>query len=249
MPPRTRTRSGTSRPSVRLIDRRTFLRNVWAYESGQHVSFIGPTGSGKTRLALQLLAVSATEDLQAYVTVMKARDKTLGDFLRGHDRWRRVLNFPPPPVVPGMTKPVGYLVWPHHTKDPEGDDRRHEEIFHRMHRALYVQGDNIIFDDEVVSLVREMNMKADLTRIWTKGRSIGCGLWAATQRPAMVPLEMYDQAQHLFLANIKDKRSQDRFGEISGVDPELVVTVVRALPKWHWLYIRQEEGEMCVVGP
>jgi hypothetical protein len=249
MPPRTRTRSAMPRQSVKLIDRRRFLRQVWAYEGGQHVSFIGPTGAGKTRLALDLLAVTASEELPAYVTVMKAKDKTLGDFLRTHDRWKRVLNFPPPPVLPGVTKPVGYLVWPHHTNDPEADDVRHEEIFHRMHRQLYVKGDNIVFDDEVVSLVREMNMKSDLTRIWTKGRSIGSGLWAATQRPAMVPLEMYDQAQHLFLANIKDKRSQDRFGEISGVDPELVVAVVRKLPRFHWLYIRQEAGEMCVVGP
>lgn len=243
------TRSGTPQQSVKLIDRRRFLERMWSYRAGQHVSFIGPTGSGKTYLALQLLARSVSEDLSGYVTVMKARDKTMGDFLRTHDRWRRVLNFPPPPHVPGTTRPVGYAVWPHHTNDPEADDVRHEEIFHRMHRQLYVKGDNIIFDDEVVSLVREMNMKADLTRIWTKGRSIGSGLWGATQRPAMVPLEMYDQAQHLFLANIKDKRSQDRFGEISGVDPELVVSVVRQLPQHHWLYIRQEEGSMCVVGP
>lgn len=249
MPPRTRTRSGTPAQSVKLIDRKTFLDRVWSYRSGQHVSFIGPTGSGKTYLALQLLAKSATEDLPAYVTVMKARDKTMNDFLRAHERWKRILNYPPPPVMPGVTKPVGYAVWPHHTNNPEADDVRHEEIFHRMHRQLYVKGDNIIFDDEVVSLVREMAMKPDLTRIWTKGRSIGCGLWGATQRPAMVPLEMYDQAQHLFLANIKDKRSQDRFGEISGVDPEIVVSVVRQLPKHHWLYIRQEEGSMCVVGP
>jgi energy-coupling factor transporter ATP-binding protein EcfA2 len=224
---------------------------VWTYRGGEHVSFIGPTGSGKTHLALQLLARSASERLPAYVTVMKARDKTLNSFLASHDRWKRILNYPPPPVerLPGVTKPVGYLVWPVHTNDPEGDDRRHAEIFHRMHRQLYVKGDNIVFDDEVVSLVREMGMKPDLTRIWTKGRSIGSGLWAATQRPAMVPLEMYDQAQHLFLGNIKDKRSQDRFGEISGVDPELVVAVVRKLPKFHSLYVRQEEGTMCVVGP
>jgi hypothetical protein len=219
------------------------------YKGGQHVSFIAKTGAGKTRLALELLAVSATEELPAYVTVMKARDKTLGQFLVRHDRWKRVLNFPPPPVIPGMTKPVGYLVWPHHTNDPEGDDVRHQEIFHRMHRQLYVKGDCIIFDDEVVSLVREMNLKPDLTRIWTKGRSIGVGEWSATQRPAQVPLEMYDQATHLFLGMIKDKRAQDRFGEIAGVDPEIVVQVVSQLPPFHWLYINQETGAMCVVGP
>lgn len=237
------------RQSVKLYPRATFLTDVWAYKAGEHVSFIGPTGSGKTFLALQLLARSAREDLPAYITVMKARDKTLGDFLRTHDRWKRTLTYPPPPVVPGMKRPVGWVVWPHHTNDPEADEVRHEQIFHRMHRQLYVKGDNIIFDDEVVSLVREMDMKKNLTRIWTKGRSIGSGLWGATQRPAMVPLEMYDQAQHLFLGNIKDKRSQDRFGEISGVDPDLVVSVVQRLPKYHWLYIRQEEGVMCVIGP
>lgn len=246
-----RTRAPRAAParSVQLVDRRRFLASMWSYRAGEHVSFIGPTGSGKTYLALQLLARSVSDDLTGYITVMKARDKTVGDFLRQHDRWKRTLTFPPPPRPPGMTRPRGWVVWPHHTNDPEADEVRHEQIFHDMHRKLYVKGDNIIFDDEVVSLVREMDMKRDLTRIWTKGRSIGSGLWGATQRPAMVPLEMYDQAAHLFLANIKDKRSQDRFGEISGVDPELVVEVVKRLPKHHWLYIRQEAGEMCVVGP
>lgn len=244
-----RTAKQPPRQSVKLIPRHRFLTDIWRYKPGEHVSFIGPTGSGKTFLALQLLARSVREDLPGYITVMKARDKTVGEFLKAHEGWRRTLTFPPPPTVPGVKKPVGWAVWPHHTNDPEADEVRHEAIFHRMHRQLYVKGDNIIFDDEVVSLVREMDMKRDLTRIWTKGRSIGSGLWGATQRPAMVPLEMYDQAQHLFLGNIKDKRSQDRFGEISGVDPELVVQVVRALPKFHWLYIRQEEGLMCVIGP
>lgn len=237
------------RQSVRLYPRTRFLTEVWSYKAGEHVSFIGPTGSGKTYLALQLLARSAGEDLPGYITVMKARDKTVGDFLRTHEGWKRTLTFPPPPVVPGMKKPRGWAVWPHHTNDPEADDIRHAQIFDRMHRQLYVKGDNIIFDDEVVSLVREMDQKKNLTRIWTKGRSIGSGLWGATQRPAMVPLEMYDQAQHLFLGNIKDKRSQDRFGEISGVDPDLVVSVVQRLPQFHWLYIRQESGQMCVIGP
>lgn len=231
--------------SVRLIDRKRFLQSVWTYHAGEHVSFIGPTGSGKTHLALPLLARSVSEDLPGYVTVMKPRDKTVGQFLVRH-KWRRVLTYPPPPSPKG--RPPGYVVWPHHTNDPEADEIRHEEIFRRMHRQLYVRGDAIIFDDEAVSLVREMNLKPDLVRIWTKGRSINCGLWAATQRPSLVPLEMYDQAEHLFLAHDPDKRNQDRFGEIGGVDPDLIVQVVRALPKWHWLYIRRSDRRMCVVS-
>jgi hypothetical protein len=188
-----------------------------------------------------------SDELPGYLTVMKPRDKTVGEFLRTHpDTWKRVITFPPTPSL--GKKPQGYVVWPHHTKDPVGDEARHAEIFRTMHRQLYVRGDCIIADDEAVSLVREMKMGPDLIRIWTKGRSIGCGLWAATQRPAMVPLEMYDQAAHLFLAHDPDKRSQERFSEIGGVDPDLVVAVVKDLPRFHWLYIRRRDRAMCVVG-
>jgi hypothetical protein len=118
-----------------------------------------------------------------------------------------------------------------------------------MHRDLYVKGNAIIFDDEAVSLVREMDLKTDLVRIWTKGRSVDCGLWAATQRPSLVPLEMYDQATHLFLAYDPDERNQKRFAEIGGVDPDLVAHVVARLPRFHWLYIRRSDRKLCVVGP
>ncbi|NUR38819.1 MAG: hypothetical protein HOV73_01865 [Streptomyces sp.] len=197
---------------------------------------------------LPLLAKSVREDLPGYLTVMKPRDKTVGEFLAAHkDTWKRTLTFPPPPVV--GKRPLGWVVWPHHTNNPEADEERHRDIFLGLHRQLYVKGDCIICDDEAVSLVREMKMGPALVRIWTKGRSIGTGLWAATQRPAMVPLEMYDMAEHLFLAHDPDKRNRERFAEIGGVDPELVMSVVEHLPKFHWLYIRRSDRSMCVVGP
>ena len=235
---------------MKLIPRRRFLTDIWAYEAGEHVSFIGPTGSGKTHLALPLLARSVTEDVKGYVTVMKPRDKTVGAFMARH-KWKRILNYPPPPSAKKVIgeAPPGYVVWPVHSQNPELDEVRHEGIFRKMHRDLYVKGDAIIFDDEAVSLVREMDLKPDLVRIWTKGRSVGCGLWAATQRPSLVPLEMYDQATHLFLAYDPDERNQKRFAEIGGVNPDLVADVVARLPKYHWLYIRRSDRTLCVVGP
>lgn len=244
---RTQTRSATPRQSVKLIDRKHFIERHWRYRAGEHVSFIGPTGSGKTYLMLPLLAKSVSEELPGFLTVMKPRDKTVGDFLKAHEGWKRILTYPPPPSI--GKKPVGYVVWPHHTNNPVADEERHKQIFSDLHRDRYVKGDCIICDDEAVSLVREMKLGPDLIRIWTKGRSIGAGEWAATQRPAMVPLEMYDMAEHLFLAYDPDKRNRDRFAEIGGVDPEVIAAVVEVLPKFHWLYIRRSDRTMCVVGP
>jgi energy-coupling factor transporter ATP-binding protein EcfA2 len=237
-------------PALRLVPRTRFQTEVWQYKTGQHVSFIGPTGAGKTHLALPLLARSVNEERKGFVTVMKPRDKTVGQFMVRH-HWKRILNYPPPPSAAKVVgeAPPGYIVWPNHTTNPELDEVRHEAIFRKMHRDLYVKGDAIIFDDEAVSLVREMDLKPDLVRIWTKGRSVGCGLWAATQRPSLVPLEMYDQAEHLFLAYDPDERNQKRFGEIGGVNPDLVTHVVARLPRFHWLYIRRSDRTMCVVGP
>jgi len=101
----------------------------------------------------------------------------------------------------------------------------------------------------VQGLVEEMGLTRDLIRIWARGASHGCGMWAATQRPYMAPQHMYSQAEHLFIAYTPDKRDQDRFAEIGGVDPDFVKEIVHRLPRYHWLYIKRSERVMCVVGP
>lgn len=243
MPPRSRS---VPRVQLRLIPRRTFLADYWTYEAGDHVSFIGPTGSGKTFLANPLLARSVSEDLPGFVLVMKRRDATVSRFMERYG-WRRSVTYPIPPSV--KKRPPGWVIWPHHTADPDADDERMAGIFHRFLRDSYVRGDRVIFADEIQGLVEEMGLQRDLVRIWSRGRSEGCGLWAATQRPYMAPQHMYSQATHLFLAYTPDQRDRKRFAEIGGVDPEYVEYVVGRLPRYHWLYIRRADMTMCVVGP
>lgn len=232
--------------AVQVIPRSIFLTEIWDYKAGDHVSFIGPTGSGKTFLANPLLARAVGPELPGFILVMKRRDKTVSDFLEKY-HWRRSVSYPISPSV--KKKPPGWVVWPHHTSDPDSDDLRHEKIFHELLRDRYVKGDSIIFADEIQGLVEEMNLKRDLVRIWSRGRSEGCGLWAATQRPYLAPQHMYSQAEHVFLAFTPDVRDQKRFSEIGGVDPELIVSVVSKLPRFHWLYIRRSDRVMAVVGP
>lgn len=235
-------------PHIRAYQRDFFLSQVWRYREGEHVSFLAPTGGGKTYLANQLLARTATADRPAVTLVMKPRDKTTRLFMK-QNRYRRVQSWPPNPVGEFWRpeKPPGYVVWPKHRFDPDIDDPEHYRIFRTAILDCYKRGKRIVFADEVYSLVHELGLRRELITLWTKGRSMEAGLWGATQRPRDVPLHMYSQAEHLFLANDPDKSARDRFGEIGGVDPRLVADAVAQLPRYWWLYIRREDRVMCVI--
>lgn len=233
---------------IRSYPRDVFLGRVWRYEPGEHVSFLAPTGAGKTYLANQLLRVSAHPTHQAISLVMKPRDSTAKRFAKesGH---RVVRSWPPNPAAEFWRpeKPSGYVLWPRHRFEPDVDDAEHYAIFRRAILDSYKKGRRIVFADEVYSLARELRLERELVTVWTKGRSMGCGLWGATQRPWGAPQQMYSQAEHVFISYSPDVRDHDRYGEIGGVDPKLVATAVKLLPKHWWLYIRRSDRVMCVV--
>lgn len=238
-------------PEVVRLDREDFVDNYWDYRSGEHVTFIGRTGSGKTTLANQLLAATAHPKLPAAVLVMKPRDLTVKAFQKTTG-YVKVASWPPVRSLWRPAKPSGYIVWPRHNfRDPVATNYNHAELFAKVMMDCYKRGNYIVFGDELYSLSEELKLDPELICLWTKGRSMGTGLWGATQKPTHVPLWAYNQASHMFLAFEHEKRARDRFGEIGGVDPDLVKRAVLTLDDHEWLYIHQKgrSSEVCIIGP
>lgn len=228
------------------LERVEFLTDFWDYRAGHMVTILGPTGCGKTVWSYQLLDAACSEKLPAVSLVMKPKDVEAA-------RWNKALGlrtvrqWPPLPSIWKPRKPRGWCLWPKHTFDPDKDD---ELLYREFRKAIldsYRRGNRILFGDEVYGLC-ELGLEKELKAVWSRGRAMGTGLWAASQRPSHIPLLAYSSAEHLFLFRDPDKRTRDRFKEIGGVDPDIVGSAVFSLAPYECLYIKRTGGEMCIIG-
>jgi hypothetical protein len=242
---RQRTR-GESFAPPESFSRDEFIEERFHYKAGEHVTFLAPTQAGKTTLAFELLEETASVDVPAIVLVQKPKDSTLKvwtDHLKTKS-WVKSSTWPPNPI---RKKAPGYIVWPNHSYKPDADNAKLRDIFKRAILDSYRKGNRIIFADETYYLSDRLNLEDELIQVWAQGAGLGCGLWAATQRPAYIPLWAYSQAEHLFLANDPDKRARIRYGEIGGINARFVESQVERLPKYHWLYVRRTGPATCIV--
>lgn len=214
----------------------SFLKQ-FKWKQGEHVSFIGPTGSGKTTLSLGLM------NRRTYCCVIgtKPADKVLQRFAKDED-YRIIKEFPQHRIDGGEWDRL--LLWPR-LKAFKDLGRQRQAIGHGL-QTMFVQRNWAINVDEVSYLANDLRLDKELRLIWQQGRSIGLSLLAGTQRPAFVPLLIYDQATHLFFWRDNDEANLRRIGGIGYLNAREIREAVARLPKHVFLYINTRDGKMMM---
>lgn len=233
-------RSRTESPvrEVPRVEWNEFVGNVFRWQQGEHVGLIGPTGSGKTTLLLSLL------DYRSYVVVVgtKPRDRVLAQLKRrGYVRLKSWDSKLSPRTTPRR------LLWPDAT-DLESEPRQRAEIMRGL-ADIYRQGYWCVVVDELWYLIHHLKMERQVRTFLQQARALDISLVVATQRPAFVPLEVYDQSTHLFFWRDNDERNLSRISGISWLSANLVRGTVARLDKYEVLYVNTRDGVLYKTTP
>lgn len=204
------------------------------WKQSQHVALIGPNGSGKTTMQIAILPK------RTYVAVLatKPSDETLDDLIENHgyDKYVEWLSVDP-------DRSPRRIIWPNAKK--LGAKEEQAEVFHKVLDNIFVDGRWCVAIDEGYYFARRLKLSDDMMDYWTQARSSKISFVVGTQRPAWVPLEMYDESTHLFIWRLNEEAALKRVSSLGAANEDVAKVAIQNLEEHQCLYINKRTGFMC----
>lgn len=248
---------------IDVVPRKAFVEEFGRnYQSGQHLTALGPSGRGKSKLVGQLLYVCASPEHQAVLLhgKIRGRDKTIESISRNANM-PIIESYPPSRYKKWRNRDArGYILLP--LRKP-GDSAAEENAlvareFKKAIRANYHTSHSkprITVVNEAHQAHNDLKLKGDCEAPLMRGRPDNA-VWSEVQRCRYVSYMVYDQAEHVFIFFDPDEDNQRRYSEIGGVDPQYVRekasqlrthTVKDGSTISQCLYFRRSGNYLCIV--
>lgn len=209
-----------------------FVGRYFRWKQGEHLAIIGPTGQGKTNLALNLLP------LRRFVTVFatKPRDDVMALLKRrGY-------------VTLKKWKPLNVTMYPRRILWPDAtslySEKSQSEAFKLAFEKIYREGGWCLFLDEVWYMTNKLKFGNEIKTYLLQARSLQISLLLAAQRPAWIPVETFDQSTHLFFYRDNDQRNLSRIASIGSLDSATIRYHVERLGDYEALYVNSRNSKM-----
>lgn len=206
------------------------VERLMDWKQGEHVTIIGPTGQGKSTLALQLIRLRTWQ----LILATKPQDATLEEYVESGD-WVKVKQWP----AHSSKKKV--ILWP---DVRGGDTSKQREAITAALRSVYDSGGWTVLIDELWHATNILKLERIIQLLFMQGRSLHVSVMVGAQRPAHVPLIVYDQATHLFLFGDRDEANIRRMGGLGWFSKREIMREVSSLRRHETLYINTREGAM-----
>ena len=225
-----------------VVEWNVFLERVFDWRQNQHVGLIGPTDSGKSTLEYSILP------LRKYVTFFatKPADDTLEVFAQ-KGGYERIADWPPkhkgvrkkPYTAEEMPR---RLLWPDATRMDAMPHQR--EVFLRAFDDIYTTGGWCTVWDEFWMMCKILKMEDEARIMLQQARSNDIAFVMGAQRPSRIPLELFDQATHLFFWKDNDEVNLKRIGGVGWLASGPIRSFVANLDPYQVLYINTRKGWM-----